>query len=108
MVGFSWYQVKEYYKINRPEIIEAGQFINENTPRNAKVIAPYNGDTAFLYQTQRKGWPIKNRKIYDLIQMGASYYVSVNPDNVDEDVKNKCQIMKRAPQWIVYDLKTCR
>jgi len=106
--AFSWYQIKEYYKINHPEIIEAGKFIDENTASEAKVIAPYNGDTAFLYQTNRQGWPLKNHILYDLLQMGANYYVSVDLTNIDEEVKGKCDVMRKEVNWIVYDLKTCR
>lgn len=108
MIGFSWYQIKEYYKINHPEIIEAGKFIQENTPTDAKVVADYNGDTAFLYQTDRKGWPLKNHILYDLLKMEAKYYLSVNLANIDGEVKGKCDVIKKADNWIVYDLNTCR
>ncbi|OGM08601.1 hypothetical protein A2159_01255, partial [Candidatus Woesebacteria bacterium RBG_13_34_9] len=51
------FQVREFYKINHPEIIEAGNAADRLLPKNALIIAPYNGDTAFLYQTNRQGWP---------------------------------------------------
>ena len=62
------FQVKEFYKINRPEIIVAGEAVNRLTPSNSLVIAPYNGDTAFLYQTNRIGWPVVDRPIEQLIE----------------------------------------
>ncbi|MBP9700215.1 glycosyltransferase family 39 protein, partial [Candidatus Woesebacteria bacterium] len=74
---FSWNQVKGYYSINHWEIVEAGKAADRVLPLDAKVIAPYNGDTAFLFQTNRTGWPIG----FDLdkkIANGATHYVTVN------------------------------
>lgn len=78
MILISAFQVKEYYKINHPEIIEAGIAVERLTPDDALVIASYNGDTAFLYQTKRRGWPVVELPIDELIREGAAYYVSVN------------------------------
>jgi hypothetical protein len=72
------FQVKEFYKVNRPEIIIAGNAISEIVPKDSLVIAPYNGDTAFLYQTKRRGWPVVDRPINELIEIGAEYFVSVD------------------------------
>ncbi len=76
MWAFSWFIVRSYFWINRPEIVEAGREADRLLPPTAKVIAPYNGDTTFLYQTKRQGWPI-GFDIDKKIQMGAQYYVSV-------------------------------
>ena len=46
------------------------------------MIAPYDGDTAFLYQTNRQGWPIVEKNIDYLISRGADYYVSVKYDDL--------------------------
>lgn len=82
-LGFGWYFVRDLYNINHPEIVEAGQKLQEITESypNARVVAPYDGDTAFLYQTNRKGWPIMEGTIDDLIKKGADYYVSVRLDD---------------------------
>lgn len=98
MVAFGWYFVKDYFNINHPEIIAAGQKLNsltENDHRKALVIAPYGGDTAFLYQTNHQGWPIIDGSIDKLIQEGADYYVSVTPNN---DVA-KALIKDAWPVW---------
>src|SRR5258708_33574662 len=78
MLGMGWYQIKENYKVNHPEIFEAGAAADKLIPKDAIVIAPYNGNTAFLYQTHRFGWPIVDRSFDELIKLGADYYVSVN------------------------------
>ena len=56
--AFSWFTLRTFYWINRPEIIMAGMEADRILPKDAKVIAPYNGDTTFLYQTKRQGWPL--------------------------------------------------
>jgi len=58
MFAFGWYQIRDYFNINHPEIVEAGREVASVAPRKALVIAPYDGDTAFLYQTDRAGWPL--------------------------------------------------
>lgn len=73
---FSWYTVRTYFWINRPEIVEAGRMADSILPKDAKVIAPYNGDTTFLYQTNRQGWPI-GFDIDKKIAMGAQYYIGL-------------------------------
>ena len=73
MILISAFQVKEFYKINHPEIIDAGKAVDRLAPPDALVIASYNGDTAFLYQTKRKGWPVVELPINELIAEGASY-----------------------------------
>jgi len=78
MVG--WLGIKDDYQINHPEIIEAGKMVDEITPKDALVIAPYNGDTAFLYQTNRWGWPAIEDSIDNIIAKGADFYVTVDND----------------------------
>ena len=82
MLAFGWYFVKDYYNINHPEIVAAGKKVDDLVPSHAKVIAPYDGDTAFLYQTNRQGWPIVEKNIDYLISRGADYYVSVKYDDL--------------------------
>ncbi len=106
--GFSWFQVREYYKINHPEIIEAGKAADEILPKEAKVIAQYNGDTAFLYQINRQGWPIITRSLKETIDLGANYYVSVNLNDMTNDLMTKCQVLRKTDQWVIIDLKQCR
>lgn len=101
----SFAQVKEFYKINKPEIIEAGRAVARLTPKDAWVIAPYNGDTAFLYQTGRWGWPAIDDSIDNLIKRGADYYVSVN--QVDADTKmmlERFTLVERTPTYVLVNL----
>jgi 4-amino-4-deoxy-L-arabinose transferase-like glycosyltransferase len=98
-------QVREFYKINHPEIIAAGEAVSRLTPKDALVIAPYNGDSAFLYQTKRFGWPFVDRPIRELIQDGADYWVSVNyGDPQTIEVMKEYYIVEQTPQYIIIDL----
>ncbi len=84
--GFAWYHVKDYYNINHPEIVEAGQDVQRLTSEKSLVIAPYDGDTAFLYQTWRRGWPVMEGSIDEMIKKGADYYVSVRFDGLTQQL----------------------
>ena len=104
-LGFSFYQVKEYYKINHPEIILAGAAVDRLTPQDAKIIAPYNGDTAFLYQTGRSGWPFITLPIDQMIsRLGAEYYVSVNFDKQTNEIMEKYKVIEKRNEYVVVDL----
>ncbi len=104
-LGMGWYQIKEYYKINHPEIIAAGQAVDKLTPKEARVIAPYNGDTAFLYQTKRWGWPVVDDSIENIIKLGATVYVSVNLGSGDTKyVEEKFKTIEKTAQYIIIDL----
>lgn len=100
----SWYIVRGYYNVNHWEIVEAGSAANRILPKNAKVIAPYMGDTAFLYQTKRTGWPI-GFEIEDKITKGAQYYVSVNYDDETNTLMKKYKILEKTPRYVIIELK---
>lgn len=105
MFYFTWTQVKEFYKINNPPIIIAGKEADKILPKDAVVIAPYNGDTAFLYQTNRKGWAFVTSSIKDMIaDFGVTSFISVNKDNKANWVKRHFMVLEETPQFIIADL----
>jgi len=108
MFGFSWYQVRGYYQINRPQIMTAGETADRLLPKDAKIIAPYNGDTAFLYQTSRRGWPVVMTSIPKMVALGAEYYVAVNFDNVTNELIEKCPVLNKTDDWVIINLKDCK
>lgn len=106
MCMFSWYTIRTYYWINRPEIVEAGHMANKLLPKDAKVIAPYNGDTTFLYQTSRQGWPL-GFDIDKKIQMGATHYVTVSPSDADLETRDLAKIytvLVRNDKYAIIDI----
>jgi hypothetical protein len=101
MFAFSWYEVRGFFNINHPEIIEAGKAVDRLTPQNAKVIAPYNGDTAFLYQTNRQGWPAITDSVEYLISKGANFYVSVSFDQQTLELMKKYQVVEKTDNYVI-------
>lgn len=105
-LAFSWYTMRSYYWINRPEIIEAGEAADALLPKDAKVIAPYNGDTTFLYQTKRQGWPL-GFDIDTKLLMGATHYVTVSPTDADWETKTLAEtytVLVRNEKFAIIDL----
>lgn len=104
MLLLGYYQAREYYKINHYEIIEAGRAVQRLTPKNAVVIAPYNGDTAFLYHTNRFGYPVIDESVEEMIERGATIYVSVNFDNDANQIMKKYKVIEKTDKYVVVDL----
>jgi len=104
MFAFSWYHVRDFFNINNPAIVEAGRAADRFLPTEAKVIAPYGGDTSFLYYTNRQGWPV-GIEIEKFIKLGAQYYVNVNIN--DPEVRWLTEmycVVEKTDNWIIIDL----
>jgi len=101
---FSWAQVKDYFNVNNWSIVRAGEAIDRLTPKNALIVAPYNGDTSLLYQAKRKGWPAFEHSLPELIKMGASYLVLVNPSQKDLGLGKTYKIISSTKDYILFDL----
>jgi len=106
MLAFGWYETRGFFNINHPEIVEAGRAVDELLPANARVIAPYQADSAFLYQTNRYGWTVSGL-VDQFIKEGATHYVSVNFDEETNELIRKCKIIKKDDKWIIIDLREC-
>ncbi len=102
-IGMSWYDIKGYYQINNSSMVEAGRALDKIAPQDAKVIAPYNGDTAFLYQTKRSGWPI-GFNIEKRIENGATYYVSTSYDDEARQLEKKYTLVEKNDKYIIIKL----
>ena len=104
MMSFGVYQIKDLYQINHYVIIEAGERVQKLTDDTDLIIAPYNGDTAFLYQTRRFGWPVVDRSIPELIEKGASYYVSVNYDDLTNELMKSHDVIEKNDDFVIIKL----
>jgi len=114
MMMFAWYHIRDFYNINHPEIVEAGNAVERKTSGQALVVAPYNGDTAFLYHTHRAGWPIVEDSIEKMIKLGADYYVSVNFDSLTKELidtatlvdpeKRRFKIIEQTEKYVIIQL----
>lgn len=101
--ALAWYEVRGYFNINNPAIVAAGAEIDAITPADALVIAPYMGDTAFLFQTNRRGWPI-GENIDLKIKAGASYYVTTTRDKEYNDLIARYTLVKETDQFSIIKL----
>lgn len=102
---FGWYFVRDYFNINNPSIVVAGEAVDKLTPKNAKVIANYGGDTSFLYQTKRSGWASYEKPLPEMAQMGADYLVIVNPNPQDMFFAKTYKITAKTSQYIIFNLR---
>ena len=100
----SWLQVRDYFNINNIAIVNAGKAIRAMTPSNAKIVAPYGGDTTLLYYTKRKGWPSFEHDLSKLIHMGADYLVFVNPQPNDYLVAKQYVLISSSKDYLLFDL----
>lgn len=106
MLALSWYDIRGDYQVNHWEIVHAGQAVDQLTPKDAVVIAPYGGDTAFLYQTNRKGFPylyMPEKDLHD--KFGAEYYVSTNFDADTNRIMNKYIVIAKTPEYVIVKLE---
>ncbi|MBI4137284.1 glycosyltransferase family 39 protein [Candidatus Roizmanbacteria bacterium] len=104
-IGYSWKIIQTYYWVNNQAIVEAGTRANDLLPEDAHVIAPYGGDTAFLYQINRQGWPI-GFEIEDKIAKGATAYVSIYPDDPETlDLKKRYTVLEETDSYVIIQLR---
>lgn len=104
MFFYSWYIVRDYFNINNRAIMVAGAAVDRLTPKDALVMAPLDGDTSFLYQTKRRGWPSFQDGLPKMIEKGADYLVLVNPKPQDYDIGKEYKIISKAKEYILFDL----
>ena len=101
---FAWQQVQPYFDIDNPSIIAAGQAVQQLIPPDAEVIANYNGDSAFLYQTDRQGWASYEHDVPTLHKMGAQYLVLANPTLQDMLYAKQYKVIVHTKQYVIFDL----
>lgn len=103
---FGWTEVKGLYQINNGIIVTSGQEADKILPKDAIVVAPYNGDTAFLYQTNRPGFPFVSLPLEELItHFGVTYYVSVNFDAKTNWVIRRYKVIEKNSKYVIVDLR---
>jgi hypothetical protein len=106
MIAYADSFVAGYYS-TRPDWEKAGRIADQVLPVNAKVIAPAFGDTAFLFQTNRTGWPIG----YDIdkkIAAGATHYVTTSYDDEARELEAQYETVIKVPEVLILDLRKPR
>lgn len=101
----TWPEVKGLYQINNYSIVDAGKAADKLLPKKAIVLAPYQGDTSFLYQTNRPGFPYTILPIDQMVErFGVTNFVSVNYDDQTNQVIKKYKVLVKNPQYVIVDL----
>lgn len=101
----SWNLVKDYFNINNPSLVIAGKKADAILPKDAKVIAPYDGDTTLLYYINRPGWPAFQDSVENLKKLGATHLLFVKPLKRDIDSFGKeYQIVAISPDYLILKL----
>ena len=86
--------------------MEAGKFADKILPKEAIVVAPYNGDTAFLYQINRPGFPVTALPLIEMVEnYGVTHYISVNRDDETNWVIRHFKILEDNSKFVVADLR---
>lgn len=102
-LALGWFEVRGYFNINVPAIVEAGKKVDEITPKDAIVIAPYGGDPAFLYQTNRYGWPVGG-DVEKRMESGATYYVTTSKEDEYARLKATYTLVFENDQFAIIHL----
>ncbi len=104
---FSWYQVKEYYKVNDERVIHVIEKLKTKLPPESKIITDYQGNSLLLYHFKRQGWPMPTIPIKDLYFKGLDYYfASVNNYRVAQ-LKNICSDILETDGTYLVNLSSC-
>ncbi|MBI2465094.1 glycosyltransferase family 39 protein [Candidatus Shapirobacteria bacterium] len=104
---FSLYKVKDYYRINNPTIITAGNDAQKLLPVDSLLIAPNNGDTTLLYHTGFFGWPTE---IYDIdtkvkeFSPRPVFLLSLNYDKYTNALIAKYPVVVKNDSYIILKL----
>jgi len=105
-IYFSWNLVKDYFNINDNGMVHAAQRADLILPSDAIVIAPYDGSTTFLNLIGRRGWPVFQVGIEELILRGAQYLVIANPTPNDfSGFGTTYEIVDSSKEYLILKLK---
>ena len=100
-----WPEAKGLFQINNDAVTRAGDAANAILPKNATVLAPYDGDTSLLYNTNRHGFPVTITNIPDMIsRFGVGYYVSITKDPDTAKIMHDYTVMENNQYFVIVDL----
>lgn len=102
---FTWIQISPLYNINNPSIIEAGKAADRILPKNSIVVTPFGGDSAFLYQVNRSGFPVTFLPINELVTyFGVTHFISINHDDKTNWVIRHFEVLEDNLKFVIADL----
>jgi 4-amino-4-deoxy-L-arabinose transferase-like glycosyltransferase len=117
MIGFSWYQVKDFYSL-QGGVDLAGRAVDLLTPKNALILTGDSNDATLLYNTNRHGWtggyasyfPNIAASVEKARVLGAEFYVTTKiADFPDSDFARfmieNFEVLTQTNQYILFDLR---
>lgn len=104
MLAFTWYKIRDFYNLQHVAVLNAGTTADRLLPKDAKVVAPYGGDTTLLYYVNRMGWPVFDRPLTEFIKNGAGFMVFANPGDPELNFTKYFRVVARGTDFIIFDL----
>ncbi len=83
---FSFYKVKDYYRIP-PDLVSFANIIKTFTNEKDLIITDTTGDTTLLYLSERKGSPAPYKDLRELAKQGYKYFITTNSQVAKEILK---------------------
>lgn len=105
MLAFAWYDMRGDFQVNNGAMLRAAAAVDQITPQDAIIVATYNGDSAFLYNTKRRGFTNLPLPIKDLRdRWGVTYYVSTTLDSDTKAIVNKYTVVQQTPEYVIVEI----
>lgn len=102
----TWNEIKGLYQINNWAIVRAGEAAQSIIPEDAIVVAPYMGDTAFLYQIDRSGFPLIITTVEEMKRdHNVTFLISTTKDTKTAWLMNKYKTAAETSDFIIVDLR---
>lgn len=102
----TWNEIKGLYQVNNWAIVHAGIHADKLLPKDAVVLAPYQGDSAFLYQINRNGFTLIRNSVEEMRRDdGVNFYVSTSKDTKTAWLMEKYKTLVEDPEYIIIDLR---
>jgi hypothetical protein len=103
----TWVEVKGLYQVNNWAIVHGGMAADRLLPKDAVVVAPYQGDTAFLYQINRSGFPQVITSVEEMMRdHNVTGYVSTTNDARTAWLSQKYKLLEKTDEYIIIDLSS--
>lgn len=102
---FGWYFIRDYFNVNNFSLVQAGREADKILPKDAKVIAPYGGDTALLYHINRDGWAFVRKDDEFMMSLGATHMVVVNPTPEERIRLERYEVLANPPNYLILNIR---
>lgn len=104
----SWRQVRGFFDVNRWDQVAIGQTAAKMLPSQALVIAHSgSGDTNFLFQTDRRGWP-SALDLEEKLAVGAQYLVGTDTDDLYHYLDDNFVLIYQDKNGFIFDLQASK